>query len=209
MPDTSVIDALTLILAAVAPGRSVVAAGAPDDTRAALEALGARIDPGPGRWTVCGTGNGCLLAAPGPLAFGDDADAAALVTGLVGTYAMPTRLACSGPAPETLFAALASQGTQISPVDAHGWTVEGPPSAHPVEHEGDGWDEVTVLAVILAALNVPGQTRVTGLRRDFADIVGVLDRFDAGVDIAPAPDGTFALRVTGQSLLSPSGGTAP
>lgn len=208
MLDASLIDDLTLVLAAVAPGRSVVPK-TEGRTRTALEALGARIVEDHKGFTVHGTGNGCLLAAASALRFGDNAAAATLVTGLVASYAMPTRIECSGPAPTALFAALATQGMQVSQIDAQGWTVEGPPSAHPVQHDGGDWDIVSIMAVLLAALNVPGETSIAGLTRDPLDMAAVFRRFAAGVESMPASDGAFALRATGQLSLSPLSGPAP
>lgn len=207
MSQTRLADHLTLILAALAPGRSTIAA-APSPTADAVIALGARIDVAGSGFAVAGTGNGCLLSPARPLDFGDDATPAMLITGLVATYDMTTHIGCEAPCPQPLLTALGAQGAQITSRDGEGWTVAGPPSAHPVAHEGAGMSEATVAAIMLAALNAPGRTCISGLGEASMALIDIFDRFAAGVMRAKGED-TLAVVIDGQAPLSPCQEDAP
>ena len=204
-------DALEILLAGLCAGSSPIApqtsAGAEMVT--AMVALGARATPLQTPKCLDGVGNGCLLELADAVTLAER-ETAFLVTGLVGTYDMTSIVSCPQLAPDDpelacLLAALRAMGVQTHVADAKpGCKMElrGAPSAHPWRHSAAGWRSLAIHAVLLAALNTPGVTRMTHVDCDVQFAVDRLRTMGADIRLDQAPDG-IELAIAGQPILCP------
>lgn len=210
-------DHLAIILAGLAAGRCIVTAGRDDralaETAAAMAALGAVCRPNGAGWEIVGTGNGCLLEPVRPLTVEVEATPALLLTGLLAACDMPARITCRAPvaAEEAgpLAAALGAMGAQLAmePGPPFRVAIRRQPSLHPWVHVAAGWSETTVAAVLLAALNTPGTTRLKAADAAPRAAADRLSRFGVDCGLAAA-DGLWSLAVRGRRALKGPGAAA-
>jgi 3-phosphoshikimate 1-carboxyvinyltransferase len=170
LPGDKSISHRALICAAIARGRSVVE-GLSDGsdvaaTAAALRALGARIGRDGGSWTVDGTGVGGLLQPDGAIYLGNSGTSARLLAGLVASH--PIRATFTGDPSlsrrpmERVAAPLRRIGAEVAtaPGGRLPMIVRGLCPAVPLAHRLDLPSAQVKTALLLAALNVPGLTRI-------------------------------------------------
>ena len=210
-------DHLAIILAGLAAGRSLIATGRDDralaETAAAMAALGAACRPNGAGWEIAGTGNGCLLEPVRPLTVEAEAAPALLLTGLLAACDMPARITCRAPVAAheagPLAAALGAMGAQLAmePGPPFRVAIGRQPSLHPWVHAAAGWSETTVAAVLLAALNTPGTTRLKAAGAAPRAAAECLSRFGVDCGLAAA-DGLWSLAVRGRSALKGPGTAA-
>src|SRR5579862_5887688 len=211
VPGDKSISHRALILGALAVGETRVSGllEAEDvlGTAKAMSALGADLlRDGDGMWRVWGRGVGGLAEPDCVLDFGNSGTGARLVMGAVATTAM--RAVLTGDAslrrrpmrrvlePLTLFGAEydAREGG-LMPVTLRG-------AAHPlaIEHEVAVASAQVKSALLLAALNAPGRSRIVqrALTRDHTE--KMLAAFGAGITVTPQERGE-AIEIEGEGEL--------
>ena len=177
-------------------------------TAAALRALGASIErTDAGAWSVHGTGIGGLAEPDTVLDLGNSGTAARLLLGVLGTHPLTATM--------TGDASLRTRpmGRVAEPLRAMGavvsaregglmpLTVTGARDPVPIEYALPVASAQVKSAILLAALNTPGETTVIEPRRTRDHSELMLRRF--GVDIAVAErDGGRAIAVRGQPEIS-------
>jgi 3-phosphoshikimate 1-carboxyvinyltransferase len=170
IPGDKSISHRALMLAAMARGRSLIAGlsqGADvRSTAAALRAMGVRIERGGREWTVDGVGTGGLLQPETALDLGNSGTSARLLMGLVASH--PIAAAFTGDASLSarpmgrVIRPLSRLGADIaaSPGGRLPLLVRGACPAVPLEHRLEVASAQVKSALLLAALNTPGVTRV-------------------------------------------------
>jgi 3-phosphoshikimate 1-carboxyvinyltransferase len=179
-------------------------------TAEALRAMGVRIARDGPAWTVDGVGAGGLLQPEGPLDMGNSGTSARLLMGLVSSHPIAAAFAgdpsLSRRPMERVAAPLRRIGAEIAlaPGGRLPLTVRGLCPAVPRTHRMTLPSAQVKSALLLAALNIPGLTRIVEPvpTRDHSE--RLLARF--GADIA-VEGGEIALR--GESELRPRGLTIP
>ncbi len=173
-------------------------------TAAALRALGASVERiGPGGWSVHGTGIGGLAEPDTVLDLGNSGTAARLLLGVLGTH--PVTAFLTGDASlrsrpmgrvaeplRRMGAAISAREGDLLPL-----MVTGARDAVPIEYALPVASAQVKSAILLAALNTPGETTVVETRptRDHSELM--LGHF--GVDIAISDaDGRRAITLRGQ-----------
>lgn len=183
-----------LICAAMAPGRSRIDILSPgEDVRAtarALAAMGVRIDVERDSWFVDGVGSGGLLQPGEPLDLGNSGTSARLLAGLAASH--PISVAFTGDASlsrrpmERVAAPLRRIGAEIG--TAYGgrlpMTVRGLCPAVPATHLMEVPSAQVKSALLLAALNVPGLTRIVEPARTRDHSERMLKLFGADIAVA-------------------------
>jgi 3-phosphoshikimate 1-carboxyvinyltransferase len=215
VPGDKSISHRALILGALAVGETRVSGllEAEDvlGTAKAMSALGADLlRDGDGMWRVWGRGVGGLAEPAGVLDFGNSGTGARLVMGAVATTAM--RAVFTGDAslrrrpmkrvlePLTLFGAEydAREGG-LMPVTLRG-------TAHPlaIEHEVAVASAQVKSALLLAALNAPGRSRIVqhALTRDHTE--KMLSAFGAKIAVEALDGGGEAVEIDGEIDLVPT-----
>ncbi len=215
VPGDKSISHRALILGALAVGETRVSGllEAEDvlGTAKAMSALGADLlRDGDGMWRVWGRGVGGLAEPDCVLDFGNSGTGARLVMGAVATTAM--RAVLTGDAslrrrpmrrvlePLTLFGAEydAREGG-LMPVTLRG-------AAHPlaIEHEVAVASAQVKSALLLAALNAPGRSRIVqrALTRDHTE--KMLAAFGARIAVEALDGGGEAIEITGEIDLVPA-----
>ena len=177
-------------------------------TAAALRALGASVERmSAGAWSVHGTGIGGLAEPDTVLDLGNSGTAARLLLGVLGTH--PLTATMTGDASlrtrpmgrvaeplRAMGAAVSAREGDLMPL-----TVTGARDPVPIEYALPVASAQVKSAILLAALNAPGETTVIEPRRTRDHSELMLRRF--GVDIAVADrDGGRAIVVRGQPEIS-------
>ena len=177
-------------------------------TAAALRALGASIErTGAGEWSVHGTGIGGLAEPDTILDLGNSGTAARLLLGVLGTH--PLTATMTGDASlrtrpmgrvaeplRAMGAVVAAREDDLLPL-----TVTGARDPVPIEYALPVASAQVKSAILLAALNTPGETTVIEPRRTRDHSELMLRRY--GVEIAVAEkDGGRAITLRGQPEIS-------
>jgi 3-phosphoshikimate 1-carboxyvinyltransferase len=206
IPGDKSISHRALMCAALAVGRSRIEGlndgGDLASTRAALQAMGARIETGAdGACTVDGVGVGGLLQPAAPLDLGNSGTSARLLMGLVASH--PLRAEFAGDASlmrrpmDRVAAPLRRIGARIEG-DRLPLTVEGVYPAVPTGHILDIPSAQVKSALLLAGLNTPGLTGIVEAAPTRDHLERMLALFGADIDCA---DGRIVLR--GEAELTP------
>ena len=177
-------------------------------TAAALRALGASIErTGAGEWSVHGTGIGGLAEPDTVLDLGNSGTAARLLLGVLGTH--PLTATMTGDASlrtrpmGRVAEPLRAMGAVVSARegDLLPLTVTGARDPVPIEYALPVASAQVKSAILLAALNTPGETTVIEPRRTRDHSELMLRRY--GVEIAVAEkDGGRAITLRGQPEIS-------
>ena len=215
VPGDKSISHRALILGALAIGETRIAGllEAEDvlNTAKAMRALGADLlRDGKGAWRVWGRGLGGLAELESVLDFGNSGTGSRLVMGAVATTAMtavftgdeslrrrPMKRMLE---PLTLFGAeYSARDGGLMPV-----TLKGARQPLAIEHEVAVASAQVKSALILAALNAPGRSRVVqrALTRDHTE--QMLRAFGAKIAVEELKDGGEAVEVTGEVDLKPA-----
>ena len=174
----------------------------------AASALGAMVRRDGELWVIKGAGNGALLEAENHLDFGNSGTGCRLFMGLLGTYDFPSTFVgdpslSSRPMnrildPLRLFGAqiLAQEGDGRLPI-----TIRGPEYAAPIEYRVPMASAQVKSAILLAALNAPGITRVIEpvMTRDHTE--KMLSGFGANLEIETDANGIRTIALEGQCVL--------
>jgi len=220
VPGDKSISHRALILGALAVGETKITAllEAEDvlNTAKAMRALGADLlRDGDGAWRVWGRGVGGLAEPDGVLDFGNSGTGSRLVMGAVATTAMtavftgddslrrrPMKRVLE---PLTLFGAeYSARDGGLMPV-----TLKGARQPLAIEHEVAVASAQVKSALILAALNAPGRSRIVqrALTRDHTE--QMLRAFGARIAVEDLKDGGEAVEVTGEIDLKPAAVDVP
>lgn len=170
VPGDKSISHRALILSALARGRSEIRGlsrgGDVMSTMAAMRAFGARIDADGEGWAVDGVGVGALLQPPEALDLGNSGTSARLLMGLAATH--PVTATFVGDASlsrrpmNRVIGPLSRLGAEfsVSPGGRLPLTLRGIAPAAPLLHRMEVASAQVKSALLLAALNTPGVTRV-------------------------------------------------
>ena len=214
VPGDKSISQRALILGALAEGETritgLLESGDVHSTAGALRGFGADLTAeGPGRWKVTGTGVGRWKSPKSELDFGNSGTGSRLVMGAMATT--PITAAFTGDA------SLRSRpmARVLDPLKAFGLTYEGqgPKALMPVTlHGAKDAKAVTVhvatasaqvkSALLLAALNANGTSRISqdALTRDHSE--KMLAAFGARITASPRPEGGEIIAVEGPARLT-------
>lgn len=212
IPGDKSISHRALMLAAMAAGRSRIE-GLCDgsDLRSTAEALAA-MGVGIGRdgkaWIVDGVGTGCLLQPGQALDMGNSGTSARLLTGLIATHPIIATLTgdsslCARPM-DRVIGPLSRLGADIAaaPGGRLPLTVRGLAPAAALEHRLTVASAQVKSALLLAALNVPGVTRIVEPvpTRDHSE--RMLERFGVDIRVEPHAEGQL-ISLRGEAELEP------
>jgi 3-phosphoshikimate 1-carboxyvinyltransferase len=213
VPGDKSISHRALILGALAVGETRISGllEAEDvlNTARAMQALGGDLlRDGDGEWRVWGRGVGGLAEPDAPLDFGNSGTGSRLVMGAVATTAMtavftgdeslrsrPMRRVLD---PLTLFgAAYEARAGGLMPV-----AIRGARRAASIDHDISVASAQVKSALLLAALNAPGRSRITqrALTRDHTE--KMLTAFGAKIAVEPLRDGGEAIEICGEADLA-------
>ena len=221
VPGDKSISQRALILAGMAKGESRISGLLESEdvlnTAGAVAALGATVSrAGEGAWQVQGVGLGGWRSPHGALDFGNSGTGSRLMMGAVATSALAATF--------TGDASLRSRpmARVLDPLTQFGmrYQAQGPKALMPVTVTGAGdakaiAAEVTVAsaqvksALLLAALNAKGESRITqkALTRDHSE--KMLRGFGAKIAVEALRDGGEIIHVTGQVALKGAGIEVP
>ncbi len=177
-------------------------------TAAAMRALGARIERrGDGRWAVRGVGVGGLCEPDDVLDMGNSGTAARLIVGMLASH--PITAILTGDASlrarpmRRVTEPLSRMGARFSgrgggrlPL-----AVEGTGDALPIEYTVPVPSAQVKSAVLLAGLNVRGQTRVIERTATRDHTERMLRHFGAAVEVSEHADGGFLIALDGYPEL--------
>jgi 3-phosphoshikimate 1-carboxyvinyltransferase len=215
VPGDKSISHRALILGAMTVGETRIAGllEAEDvlNTAKAMRALGGDLlRDGDGQWRVWGRGVGGLSEPDGALDFGNSGTGSRLVMGAVATTALtavftgddslrrrPMKRVLE---PLTLFGAeYEAREGGLMPV-----TLKGATRPIAIEIEVTVASAQVKSALVLAALNAPGRSRIVqrALTRDHTE--KMLAAFGAKISVEPLPDGGEVIEVTGEIDLKPA-----
>src|SRR5690606_21027275 len=189
-------------------------------TAAALRAMGARIiREDDGAWVVDGVGVGGLLQPEGALDMGNSGTSTRLLMGLIAGH--PITATFTGDASLSkrpmgrvieplarmgadITASPGTNGSQCLPLMVRGIT-----PAVPIEYRLPVASAQVKSAVLLAALNTPGITRVIEPvpTRDHSE--RMLAGFGADLNVEPDADGARHIRIRGEAELKPQAIVVP
>jgi 3-phosphoshikimate 1-carboxyvinyltransferase len=214
VPGDKSISQRALILGALAEGETritgLLESGDVHSTAGALRGLGAELTAeGPGRWRVTGTGVGKWKSPKMELDFGNSGTGSRLVMGAMATT--PITAVFTGDA------SLRSRpmARVVDPLKAFGVTYEGqgPKALMPLTlHGAKDAKAVTVhvatasaqvkSALLLAALNAVGMSRISqgSLTRDHSE--KMLAAFGANITVAPRGEGGEVISLEGPAKLT-------
>jgi 3-phosphoshikimate 1-carboxyvinyltransferase len=213
LPGDKSISHRALMLAAMACGHSRID-GLCDgsdvrSTIAALRAMGARVESAGGRaWDVDGVGTGGLLQPEAVLDMGNSGTSTRLLMGLVASHPISAAFTgdeslCRRPM-DRVIEPLARIGADIAaaPGGRLPLTLRGLTPAVPAEHRLTVASAQVKSALLLAALNIPGVTRVVEPvpTRDHSE--RLLRRFGADIRIEPEGSGNL-IALRGEADLKP------
>ncbi len=208
VPGDKSISHRALICAAMARGRSRIEAlsegGDVRSTAAALEAMGVRIARDGPAWTVDGVGAGALLQPERALDMGNSGTSARLLMGLVASHPISVALtgdrSLSSRPMERVAEPLRRIGAEViaAPGGRLPLAVRGLCPAVPRTHLMELPSAQVKSALLLAALNIPGITRIVEPvpTRDHGE--RMLKLFGADIEVS---GGEIALR--GEAVLRP------
>lgn len=213
IPGDKSISHRALMLAAIAVGESVIEDLLEGEdvlaTAAALIAMGVTIDRVPGgEWRVQGVGVGGLLQPAGPLEMGNSGTSTRLLMGLVASHPITVAFAGDGSLSKRPMARviepLSAMGADIT-ASAGGrlpLIVRGVCPAVPITYRLPVASAQVKSAILLAALNTPGVTRVieTVATRDHSE--RMLAGFGAALSVDNGPDGR-SIALDGGAELRP------
>jgi 3-phosphoshikimate 1-carboxyvinyltransferase len=214
VPGDKSISHRALICAAMARGRSRIEGLSEGDdvrsTAAALAAMGARIGRDGAAWTVDGVGAGGLLQPEAALDMGNSGTSARLLMGLAASHRIAAAFtgdrSLSGRPMERVAAPLRRIGAEViaAPGGRLPLIVRGLCPAIPRTHRMELPSAQVKSALLLAALNIPGVTRIVEpvATRDHGE--RMLKRF--GADIALAGE---EIMVRGEAELRPQALAVP
>jgi 3-phosphoshikimate 1-carboxyvinyltransferase len=206
IPGDKSISHRALMCAALAGGRSRIEGlndgGDLASTRAALQAMGARIETGAdGACTVDGVGVGGLLQPAAPFDLGNSGTSARLLMGLVASHKIRAEFAGDTSLMRRpmgrVVAPLRRIGARIEG-DHLPLTVEGVYPCVPASHVLDIPSAQVKSALLLAGLNTPGLTQIVEAARTRDHLERMLALFGADIESA---DGRIVLR--GEAALTP------
>jgi 3-phosphoshikimate 1-carboxyvinyltransferase len=213
VPGDKSISHRALILSALAVGTSHIAGLLEGEdvlaTAAALRAMGVTIErSGPGDWTVHGVGVGGLLQPDGALDMGNSGTSTRLLMGLVASHSVTATFIGDGSLSRRPMARVADplrlMGADItaSPGGMLPLMVRGLCPAVPIGYTLPVASAQVKSAILLAALNTPGVTRVIEPvpTRDHSE--RMLAGFGATVTVKETPDGRV-ISLTGEAELHP------
>ncbi|HWU26904.1 MAG TPA: 3-phosphoshikimate 1-carboxyvinyltransferase, partial [Rhizomicrobium sp.] len=220
LPGDKSISHRALLLGALAVGESriegLLEAEDVVNTAAAMRQLGATVlRDGPGRWRVWGAGVGGFSEPETVLDFGNSGTGSRLVMGAVATT--PITVVFTGDAslrrrpmgrvlePLSLFGAEAlTRGGGLLPL-----TLRGAAAAAAIEHEIAVASAQVKSALILAALNAAGRSRIVqrALTRDHTELM--LKAFGADICVEPLEHGGEAVTIMGEAELRPTDVAVP
>lgn len=169
LPGDKSISHRALICAAMARGRSRIEGLSEGDdvaaTARALGAMGVRIERDGSGWTVDGVGAGALLQPEAALDLGNSGTSARLLAGLVASH--PIEAAFTGDSSlsrrpmERVAAPLRRIGAEVNSMRGRlPLTVRGLCPALALTHRMESPSAQVKSALLLAALNIPGLTRI-------------------------------------------------
>jgi 3-phosphoshikimate 1-carboxyvinyltransferase len=208
VPGDKSISHRALMLGALAVGRTEISGLLEGEdvltTAAALNALGARVEPaGDGKWMVDGVGVGGLAEPEDLLDLGNSGTSARLLLGILSTHALTAfvtgdaslRRRPMGRVTEPLsrFGAhfLTREGARLP------LAVTGAKSPIPIEYRLPVPSAQVKSAVLLAGLNTPGETTVIEPQGTRDHTERMLRHFGATVAIEPAEGGGKRITVKG------------
>ncbi|HEX6374099.1 MAG TPA: 3-phosphoshikimate 1-carboxyvinyltransferase [Allosphingosinicella sp.] len=170
VPGDKSISHRALICAAMALGRTRIEGlsegGDVAATASALRAMGVRIDRDGAGWTVDGVGSGGLLQPKGALDLGNSGTSARLLAGLIASNPIGAILtgdeSLSRRPMERVAAALRRIGAELATAPGGGLplAIRGLCPAVPATHRIGVPSAQVKSALLLAALNIPGLTRI-------------------------------------------------
>ncbi|MEL6752308.1 MAG: 3-phosphoshikimate 1-carboxyvinyltransferase, partial [Pseudomonadota bacterium] len=219
VPGDKSISHRSLILGTVASGRTTVRGLLEGDdvmaTAEAMRALGATIEKEGDTWTVDGLGNGALLAPESPLDFGNAGTGSRLTMGLVAPYDFATTFigdaSLSSRPMGRVLEPLRETGCQVEAAEGDRLpvTLHGAPLAIPVTYRVPVASAQVKSAVLLAGLNIAGNTTVIEpvFTRDHTE--RMLAGFGAAITVTTAEDGVRTITLVGQQDLKPQNITVP
>jgi len=214
VPGDKSISQRALILGALAEGETritgLLESGDVHSTAGALRGLGAALTAeGPGRWRVTGTGVGNWKSPKSELDFGNSGTGSRLVMGAMATT--PITAVFTGDA------SLRSRpmARVVDPLKAFGVTYEGqgPKALMPLTLHGAGHAKAVTVhvatasaqvksALLLAALNATGTSRISqsSLTRDHSE--KMLAAFGANLTVSPRAEGGEVISIQGPAKLT-------
>lgn len=212
IPGDKSISHRALMLSALAVGQSRISNLSEGSdilsTAAALAAMGARFDRGwDGAWTVNGAGVGGLLQPGSAFDMGNSGTSTRLLMGLVATHNISATFtgdaSLSRRPMDRVIGPLQRMGAKIvaGPGGRLPLTVRGVCPAHPLTHRLTIASAQVKSALLLAALNTPGITRLIEPipTRDHSE--RLLKLFGAEIEVEQAEERSISLR--GQGELKP------
>jgi 3-phosphoshikimate 1-carboxyvinyltransferase len=219
VPGDKSISHRALILAALAVGDSRIEGLLESEdviaTVAALWSMGTQIgQDSNGNWAVSGVGVGGLLQPESALDMGNSGTAARLLMGLVASHAITATfigdLSLSQRPMNRVIEPLAKMGAEFSvtPGGRLPLMVHGRVPAVPIEYRLPVASAQVKSAVLLAALNTPGVTRVIEPERTRDHSERMLKAFGADILIEET-DGERIISVTGEAELRPQNLSVP
>lgn len=220
IPGDKSISHRALMLSALAVGQSRITGLLEGDdvlaTAAAMRAMGATIERGQdGVWTVNGVGVGGLLQPSGALDMGNSGTSTRLLMGLVAshpitaTFTGDASLSKRPMARVTEPLGLMGADFTTSPGDQLPLMVRGAYPAVPITYTLPVASAQVKSAVLLAALNTPGITRVVEpvATRDHSE--RMLAGFGADVSVEIDANGVRTISIVGEAELQPQDITVP
>ena len=220
VPGDKSISHRALMLAAMATGTSRIDGLSPGgdvmSTAEALRLMGAAVDPlGGDAWQVRGVGTGGLLSPGGAMDMGNSGTSTRLLMGLVASHAISATFVgdsslsarpmerVAGPL-RTIGATITASSGGTLPL-----TVQGIAPAIPRHHRLTIASAQVKSALMLAALNTPGVTRVTVPvpTRDHSE--RMFASFGVPIRIEEEPGGGRTIAITGEAALSARQITVP
>jgi 3-phosphoshikimate 1-carboxyvinyltransferase len=214
VPGDKSISHRALILGALSVGETVIEglleAGDVLNTALAIGHLGAQTERSQdGRWRVWGMGVGGLSEPADVLDFGNSGTGSRLIMGAVATT--PITVMFTGDASlrrrpmRRVFEPLAEFGAQTIARDGAFMplTLRGTGSPIPIDYAVTVASAQVKSALLLAALNAPGRTRIRqhALTRDHTE--SMLRAFGARLTVEPLADGGEAITLEGEAELRP------
>jgi 3-phosphoshikimate 1-carboxyvinyltransferase len=211
-PGDKSISHRALMLAAMARGRSRIEGLCEGTdvaaTAAALRAMGVRIDRNGGGWDVDGVGTGCLLQPDRALDMGNAGTSARLLMGLIASHPISATLIgdaslCRRPM-DRVIAPLRRIGADVvaSPGGRLPLSLRGLCPAVPLAHRVDIASAQVKSALLLAALNTPGVTRVIEPVRTRDHTERMMRRFGARIARREV-GGERHIELSGEAELQP------
>ena len=214
IPGDKSISHRALILAAMAVGRSEVTGLLEGqdvlDTAAAMRALGAKVERlGEGHWVVDGVGVGGFSEPEAVIDCGNSGTGVRLIMGAVATTPIATTF--TGDAslsrrpmgrvtdPLELFGAeVTARDGGLLPI-----TIRGPQDPVPARYKVPVPSAQVKSAVLLAALNAPGDTVVIEAEATRDHTERMLEGFGAAIRVEDGDDGSRIITLTGRPELRP------